>query len=65
MTTQDTRHIFSIIMAGVGIIFFWRGIWEISAKYISEESALIIGLAMLIAAAIAERKGLLRYLHSH
>lgn len=65
LTSEDTRHIFSIVMAGIGIILFWRGIWEISQKLLSTETVLIIGLSMLVAAAIGERKSLLRYLHSH
>lgn len=62
--TEDKRHIFSIIMGGIGIILFWRGIWEFSAKFLSTEAVLVIGLSMLIAAAIVERKSILGYLHT-
>lgn len=52
-------------MGGIGIVLFWRGIWEFSAKFFSTEAVLAIGLSMLIAAAIVERKSILVYLHAH
>jgi len=62
---KDKRHVFSIIMGGIGIILFWRGIWEFSAKFLSTETVLVIGLSMLIATAIVERKSILTYVHAH
>lgn len=61
-TTEKRRHILSILVTSVGLILFWRGIWDMSEKFFSPEISLIIGLAMMISAAIIERRQLFRFL---
>jgi hypothetical protein len=59
---EKRRHIVSILVTSVGLILFWRGIWDLSAKFFSPEVSLIVGLSMLVSAAIIERKQLFRFL---
>lgn len=63
LTTERKRHTISLLLAGVGIVLFWRGIWELSQQVFSTEVSLVIGLAMLIAAAIVERRQVFRFIH--
>jgi hypothetical protein len=53
-TIEKRRHIISILVTSVGLILFWRGIWDLSEKYFSPEVSLIVGLSMLVSAAIIE-----------
>jgi hypothetical protein len=48
-------------LTGVGIVLFWRGIWEVSAKYFSEYVSLIIGLIILIAVAIYQKRQIFQF----
>jgi hypothetical protein len=61
-TIEKRRHIISILVTSVGLILFWRGIWDLSEKYFSPEVSLIVGLSMLVSAAIIERRQLFRFL---
>lgn len=61
-TTEKRRHILSILVTSVGLILFWRGIWDISEKFFSPEISLIVGLAMIVSAAIIERRQLFKFL---
>jgi hypothetical protein len=67
MTTEQVaekrRHIASILVTSVGLILFWRGIWDMSEKFFSPEVSLVVGLSMLVSAAIIERKHLFRFLY--
>jgi len=45
----------------MGLVLFWRGIWEISSKFFSEEFSLVLGLMILITVAIYERRQLFQF----
>ena len=58
---KNHRHLLGLLITGIGVILFWRGIWEISAKYFSEEISLILGLGILIGVALAERRQVFKF----
>lgn len=45
-TSEKNRHTISLLITGVEIVLFWRGIWEMSQKIFSSEISLI-SVAML------------------
>jgi len=49
------------LLTGVGLVLFWRGIWETSSKLFSEEISLILGLAILVSIALLERRQLFQF----
>ena len=56
---RETKHnVVFIVIGAVGLILFWRGIWDISAKYFSEEVSLGVGFSILVVLAIVERRRL-------
>ncbi|MFQ5969791.1 MAG: hypothetical protein ACE5J2_04785 [Nitrososphaerales archaeon] len=55
---QAQRSIAFVLIGAVALILFWRGIWEVSAKFFSEEVSLVVGLAMLAILAVVERRRL-------
>jgi hypothetical protein len=62
-TSERKRHTISLLITGVGIILFWRGIWELSQKAFSSEISLMVGFSILISVAIIERKQLFKFFH--
>ena len=50
-----------LLITGVGLVLFWRGIWETSAKLFSEEISLVIGLIILVAVAVYERRQIFQF----
>ena len=56
-----TKRTFLLLLTGIGLVLFWRGIWEVSAKIFSEEISLIIGLVILVAIAIYERRQIFQF----
>ena len=56
-----TKRTFLLLLTGIGLVLFWRGIWEVSAKIFSEEVSLIIGLVILVAIAIYERRQIFQF----
>jgi hypothetical protein len=50
-----------LLITGVGLVLFWRGIWETSAKFISEEMSLVLGLLILVTVAIYERRQIFQF----
>jgi len=50
-----------LLLTGIGLVLFWRGIWETSAKLFSEEISLILGLIILVFVAIIERRQLFQF----
>ena len=58
---ENHRHVLALLITGVGVVLFWRGIWEISAKYFSEEISLVLGLGILIGVALGERRQLFKF----
>ncbi|NMJ86498.1 MAG: hypothetical protein EX285_01415 [Thaumarchaeota archaeon] len=55
---ETKRNVVFVVMGAIGLILFWRGIWDISAKYFSEEVSLGIGFSILVVLAIVERRRL-------
>ncbi|MBI5859766.1 MAG: hypothetical protein HZB73_03540 [Nitrosarchaeum sp.] len=51
-----------LLLTGVGLILFWRGIWQVSEKLFSEQVSLILGLVILIGIAIFEKKQIFKIL---
>lgn len=51
-----------LLLTGVGLILFWRGIWQMSEKLFSEQISLILGLVLLIGIAIFEKKQIFKIL---
>jgi len=56
-----TKRTLLLLLTGVGLVLFWRGIWEMSAKFFSEDISLIIGLIILILVAIYERRQIFQF----
>ena len=56
------KHLFAIFIGIVGIVFFWRGIWQISEKLFSPEVSLAFGMVLLIVVALIERKLFFKFL---
>lgn len=56
-----TKKTVLLLLTGIGLVLFWRGIWEVSAKYFSEDVSLIVGLAILISVAIYERRQIFQF----
>ncbi len=52
------RSVVFVLIGAVGLILFWRGIWDISAKYFVEEVSLVVGFSILVVLAIVERRRL-------
>ena len=50
-----------LLITGIGLVLFWRGIWETSAKLFSEEISLILGLIILVFVAIYERRQIFQF----
>jgi len=62
VTTEKRRHAISLLITSVGIVLFWRGVWDLSEKIFSAEVSLIIGLSILVSVAVVERRQLFRFL---
>jgi len=51
-----------LLLTGVGLILFWRGIWQVSEEMFSEQISLILGLVILFGIAIYEKKQIFKIL---
>ncbi|MEK0338937.1 MAG: hypothetical protein QQN46_01755 [Nitrosopumilus sp.] len=51
-----TKRTFLLLLTGIGLVLFWRGIWEVSAQFMSEEMSLIVGLIILISVAVYQKR---------
>jgi len=56
-----TKRTVLLFLTGMGLVLFWRGIWEISSKFFFEEISLILGLVILISVAIYERRQIFQF----
>ncbi|MDH3341363.1 MAG: hypothetical protein OEL84_08770 [Nitrosopumilus sp.] len=56
-----TKRTLLLLLTGIGLVLFWRGIWEMSAKFFSEDISLIVGLIILILVAIYERRQIFQF----
>jgi hypothetical protein len=50
-----------LLVTGVGLVLFWRGIWETSSKLFSEEISLVLGLIILVSVALYERRQIFQF----
>ncbi len=51
-----TKRTFFLLLTGIGLVLFWRGIWEVSERFIPDWGSLIIGLAVLISVAAYQKR---------
>jgi len=56
-----TKKTILLLLSGIGLVLFWRGIWEVSANYFSEHVSLILGLMILIIVAIYQRRQIFQF----
>ena len=56
-----TKRTLLLLLTGVGIVLFWRGIWEVSAEYFSEYVSLIVGLIILVGVAIYQKRQIFQF----
>ncbi|HEY5735344.1 MAG TPA: hypothetical protein VIS47_02175 [Nitrosopumilus sp.] len=59
-----TKRTALLLLAGIGLVLFWRGIWEVSARYFSDYVSLVVGLIILIAVAIIQRRQIFQFFGS-
>ena len=50
-----------LLITGIGIVLFWRGIWETSEKLFEPEISLILGLGILILIALVQRRQFFKF----
>jgi hypothetical protein len=50
-----------LLITGIGLVLFWRGIWETSTKLFSEEISLVLGLIILVSVAVYERRQIFQF----
>jgi hypothetical protein len=55
------RHTLSLLCTGVGLVLFWRGVWETSAYLFSEHISLILGTMILVLVAVWEKKQVFKF----
>lgn len=51
-----------LLLTGVGLILFWRGIWQMSEELFSKQISLILGLIIIIGIAVYEKKQIFKIL---
>jgi len=51
-----------LLLTGVGLILFWRGIWQVSEELFAKEISLILGLVIIIGIAVFEKKQIFKIL---
>lgn len=59
--SENRRHTLALLATGVGLVLFWRGIWEISAQFFSEYVSIALGLSILILVAVWERRQVFKF----
>ena len=55
---KEALHVQKLLVAlivAVGLILFWRGIWESSVNYITPGQSMAIGLGILVVSGVATR----------
>ena len=50
-----------LLITGIGLVLFWRGIWETSAKLFSEEISLVLGLIILVSVAVYQKRQIFQF----
>jgi uncharacterized membrane protein SirB2 len=55
------KRTFLLLVTGIGLVLFWRGIWETSSKLFSEEISLVLGLIILVSVALYERRQIFQF----
>lgn len=59
--SETRRHTLALLATGVGLVLFWRGIWEISAQFFSEYVSIVLGLVILVLVAVWERRQVFKF----
>lgn len=55
------RHTLALLATGIGLVLFWRGIWEISEQFFSEYVSLVLGVIILVFVAIFEKRQIFKF----
>jgi len=53
---ERARTWLGLLVTGIGIVLFWRGIWDISYAFFSNEVSLLMGASILIVMAIIGKR---------
>ena len=61
LSSNTGKRTILLLITGVGLVLFWRGIWETSAKLFSEEISLVLGLIILVSVAVYERRQIFQF----
>ncbi|MGD2107605.1 MAG: hypothetical protein PVH93_08370 [Nitrosopumilaceae archaeon] len=61
MDSISGKRTILLLVTGVGLVLFWRGIWETSSKLFSEEISLVLGLIILVSVALYERRQIFQF----
>ena len=59
--SSKIRHTISLLDTGVGLVLLWRGIWDLSDKYLSVYASLVLGITILIVIALLEKRQVFKF----
>jgi len=51
-----TKRTFLLLLTGIGLVLFWRGIWEVSARFMPDYISMIVGVIILILVALYQKR---------
>jgi len=57
----NIKKTITLLITGIGIVLFWRGIWETSEELFESEISLILGLGILILIAVVQRRQFFKF----
>ena len=57
----NIKKTITLLITGIGIVLFWRGIWETSEELFGPEISLILGLGILILIAVIQRRQFFKF----
>lgn len=55
---RDLARVILTLLTAIGVVLFWRGVWELSERYIDGTTSLLLGLLLVAVVAALERKRL-------
>jgi len=61
LISDSKKRTILLLVAGVGLVLFWRGIWETSSKIFSGEMSLVIGFIIIVSVALYERRQIFHF----
>jgi len=51
-----TKRTFLLLLTGIGLVLFWRGIWEVSERFMLDYESLLVGVVILIGVALYQKR---------